>query len=72
MFGNKNALYYNISTYYEFVNKKVSDILPLTVYLENGNKKAMAEFEKVFSEYKKKNCVWILKPAENSNRGMGI
>ena len=44
----------------------------MTFYLEKGNKKALADFEKVFNEYKAKKCIWILKPAENSNRGMGI
>lgn len=49
MFGNKNALYYNISEYYKFVGKNVGDVVPLTFYLEKGNKKAFQEFEKVFS-----------------------
>jgi hypothetical protein len=33
MFGNKNALYYNLSKYYEFTSKTLSDIIPLTFYL---------------------------------------
>lgn len=72
MFGNKNALYYNLSAYCEFSQKDLSQMVPLTFYLEKGNKKAIGDFEKVFNESKKNNSVWILKPAENSNRGHGI
>lgn len=72
MFGNKNALYYNLSAYCEFSHKNLSQMVPLTFYLEKGNKKTITDFEKVFNECKKHNTVWILKPAENSNRGNGI
>ncbi len=72
MFGNKNALYYNISKYYEFVHKKLGTITPLTFYLEKGNKKALGEFEKIYNDSKKFGTIWILKPAQNSNRGQGI
>ena len=33
MFGNKNALYLNLSKYYQYVNQDVSDIIPLTYYI---------------------------------------
>lgn len=72
MFGNKNALYYNISMYYDFLKKDISKIVPPTYYLEKTNPKCLAEFEKVFNEAKKKGAIWIIKPAENSNRGQGI
>jgi hypothetical protein len=41
MFGNKNALEYNISQYYLFVGKDISNIIPLTYYIEKSNKKSM-------------------------------
>jgi len=44
MFGNKNALYYNLSQYYEFTGKDLSTIVPLTFYLEKGNNKSIIEF----------------------------
>lgn len=48
-------------------------MVPVTFYLEKGSKKGLNEFEKVFHDYKKnRSGVWILKPAENSNRGHGI
>jgi hypothetical protein len=72
MFGNKNALYYNISMYYDFIGKELSKIVPSTYYLEKSNSKSLLEFEKVYAEMKKKSMIWIVKPAENSNRGQGI
>ena len=44
MFGNKNALYYNVSKYCEFKNKDIGSIVPLTFYLEKGNRKALSDF----------------------------
>jgi hypothetical protein len=44
MFGNKNALYYNISTYYEFAKKDISKIVPPTYYLEKNSPKSLSEF----------------------------
>lgn len=44
MFGNKNALYYNISMYYEFIGKDLAKIVPSTFYLEKNNAKTLADF----------------------------
>jgi hypothetical protein len=63
MFGNKNALYYNISMYYDFIGKDLSKIVPSTYYLEKSNSKSLLEFEKVYAEMKKKSMIWIVKPA---------
>jgi hypothetical protein len=44
MFGNKNALYYNLSMYYDFTKKDISKIVPPTYYLEKSNPKSIQEF----------------------------
>lgn len=49
MFGNKNALYYNISMYYEFIGKDLAKIVPSTFYLEKNNTKTLAEFQRVYN-----------------------
>lgn len=72
MFGNKNALLHNLSHYCNFKQTEVDKILPLTYHLKKDQPESMAEFEQVFLERKKKGTVWVVKPAENSNRGRGI
>ena len=72
MFGNKNALYLNLSKYYQYVNQDVSDIIPLTYYIQQDKESQMQAFDMKYEELRHKNMVWILKPGENTNRGQRI
>lgn len=60
--------------YYECIDKDPGLYLPVTFHVESI---PSIEFER-FTEYhqiqvlKEENCVWIVKPGENSNRGNGI
>jgi hypothetical protein len=77
--GNKKALLYTMSQYYESIGKKVFNYLPLTFHIKNGiTDEDYSNFLKRFYERKKDgkkngyNNVWIVKPGELTNRGNGI
>lgn len=70
MLGNKNALYHNLLAYCNHRQKDVNDLVPLTIYIESLNSKQFQILEKKAKFLPKE--LWIIKPAENSNRGQGI
>lgn len=49
MFGNKNALFYNLSMHCEFQKKDIGKLVPPTYYLEKANPKSLADFEKIYA-----------------------
>ena len=76
--SNKKALFLNMRQYYEIQGLDVFSVLPVTFHIKNGDQDP--EFVK-FAEYyqaeeeKRKgkfSNVWIIKPGENTNRGVGI
>ena len=70
MFGNKNALFENLSLYHEYRGEDVYSIIPLTYFVEECGSAKFQQFEQAAG--RSRNAVWIVKPGENSNRGNGI
>jgi hypothetical protein len=74
--ANKKALFMNVSNYYKAMGKDPFDVaIPLTYHIKSGNDSEFTRFEKKFQQSSKlKGCqnIWIIKPGENSNRGVGI
>jgi len=76
--GNKKALFHNMKSYYEAINKDPFEAMPLTFSIRH--RVGDAEYDKFLKAYyefeKSKNTqsqnIWIIKPGENSNRGNGI
>jgi len=68
--GNKKALFYNLKSYYQFMNKNVFEVIPLTFHICKGiEDKMFGEFLKAYAlieEEKKTNKdiknIWIMKP----------
>jgi hypothetical protein len=69
-FGNKSALYKNLSTYFSFKQEDICSIIPKTYFVDRITSKRFEEF--VVEAESTKNAIWIVKPGENSNRGNGI
>lgn len=77
--SNKKGLFRSLKKFYEVVGKKLFDHHPITFHIKNGDEDTeFAKFLEVFNKHeklkKRKKCknLWIVKPAENSNRGNGI
>ena len=73
--GNKKAMFHNMKRYYESLGKDPFKVMPMTFHIKNGKEdEEYEEFVKSFHIFEKTTCqnVWIIKPGENSNRGMGI
>lgn len=77
--SNKKGLFRCLKNYYETNGKKVFDHHPVTFHIINGEEDPeFSKFLEIFNKYeklkKRKKCknFWIIKPAENSNRGNGI
>lgn len=47
MFGNKNALFENLSAYYDYKNEDVYSIIPLTFFIEDINSPKFDNFLKI-------------------------
>lgn len=66
----------NVSNYYKALGLDPFEVaIPLTFHIKNSRDSEFAKFEKYYQENTKiKNSqnVWIIKPGENSNRGVGI
>jgi len=54
----------NLRTYYTSTGKNLNDIVPVTVLLPDEKETFKALYEP--------KQIWIVKPAENTNRGKGI
>jgi len=85
--SNKKALFYNLKTYYDALNKEVKwwHKLPLTFHVKEGlQDREFLKFQAFFlGEEDLEHAydstinslgklVWIVKPGENTNRGCGI
>ena len=74
--ANKKALFMNISNYYRAQNLDPFDVaIPLTFHIKSQNDPEYKRFIEVYQNYSKEKGnanIWIIKPGENSNRGVGI
>lgn len=71
--ANKKALFMNISNYYKQLGYDPFDVaIPLTFHVKSQSDPEYSRFEKVFNSQKHNQNIWIIKPGENSNRGVGI
>ena len=75
--SNKKALFYNISSYYNAQGIDPFEVaIPLTFNVRSPDHSDMEykKFTKAYKHFaeKKDPNIWILKPGENSNRGVGI
>lgn len=69
--SSKKGLFYNMKNYYETIGRDVFEVIPLTFHITSGvTDPVFIEFERVFCETGP-TC-WIVKPGENTNRGIGI
>ena len=71
MLSNKKCLLYNMRYYYESIKKDVFATLPLTFHIQQGlQDPEFTRFLTYFNKYKR--TYWIIKPGEQTNRGIGI
>jgi tubulin---tyrosine ligase len=74
--ANKKALFMNISNYYRAMGHDPFEVaIPLTFHIKSPNDPEYKHFIEVYQkEAKASNSsnIWIIKPGENSNRGVGI
>ena len=82
--SNKKALFYNMRAYYLAVKGELSSSLPLTFHIKSLDDPEYQKFIECFNLIQledqstpsngnsvNKN-IWIIKPGENTNRGLGI
>ena len=72
---SKKLLFLNLKNYFEKLNKKAFDIIPVTFHAKAAHKDdGFTEFETYFNESAQTGSrnIWIIKPGENTNRGKGI
>lgn len=78
--ASKKRLFYNMTAYYKSIGENAFKYIPLTFHMTEGTKDAaFPEFCKKFNEFQKEiikdpkaNNLWIVKPGESTNRGIGI
>ena len=78
--GNKKAMFYAMRKYYQLKKGNVFSVLPLTFHISKGiedpeYQKFLIVFKQLEEEKAKDRSVrniWIAKPGEFTNRGMGI
>ena len=78
--SNKKALLYNLKAYYDSIGEDVFQILPLSFHIKDGLlDKEFSRFidfyqqeERDIAHGSKKRNIWVVKPGENTNRGVGI
>lgn len=74
--ANKKALFMNVSNYYKALGYDPFDVaIPLTFHIKSQTDPEYSRFEKMFNKYQSDRSnqnIWIIKPGENSNRGVGI
>ena len=73
---DKAYLYQTMHEYYKgFPNKTADEILPVTYHLTTEKDMTTSiRFNHILQKHQdeEKPKIWILKPGENSNRGLGI
>jgi len=67
--SNKKLLLYNMKEYYNAIGQNPFDTLPLTFHIKKGIHDP--EYTEFLNHHNIKS-IWIIKPGENSNRGIGI
>jgi len=83
--SNKKALFINMKSYYEAVGEDPFLSLPVTFHVKAGlQDPEFSIFKKYYDNFqlklkekeakgeKKETNIWIIKPGENTNRGIGI
>jgi tubulin--tyrosine ligase len=73
--SNKYALFYNMTNYYRSIGVNPFDVLPLTFHIRNGTyDEQFFRWQNLFKELelKPESNIWIVKPGEDTNRGVGI
>lgn len=74
--SNKKALFMNVSNYYKALGMDPFEVaIPLTFHIKSSRDPEFAKFEQYYqqnSKIKNSQNVWIIKPGENTNRGVGI
>jgi tubulin--tyrosine ligase len=72
--SNKKALFKNLRRYYLALGRNPFENMPLTFHIKAGVNDKMFKKFSVFYESEKEegNCVWLVKPGENTNCGRGI
>jgi hypothetical protein len=68
--GNKNSLFFSVSAYCRYLNINPDTLIPTTFYLDAENEGSLRACEAAFGQ--DADGIWIVKPAENSNRGRKI
>ena len=70
---NKKALFVNMKNYYEAIGEDPFDALPVTFHVKEGlDDPNFQAFQQYYEEHKDANNIWITKPGECTNRGVGI
>lgn len=64
----------NMKFFYEAVGKDPFDALPVTFHIKSGlDDPEFHRFKQTFTDAQgEKSNIWIIKPGENTNRGIGI
>jgi tubulin polyglutamylase TTLL1/tubulin monoglycylase TTLL3/8 len=73
--SNKKAMFLNIKSYFERMEKEPYDIIPLTFHIKSYDDPELAKFEEYYMKQSKEEGIkniWIIKPGEYTNRGNGI
>ena len=71
----KKLLFANLKKYYEDRKINPFDFLPLTFHVSSFQDQNWIDFLKYYKSHDSNTAdpyLWIVKPGENSNRGMGI
>ena len=70
---NKKALFVNMKNYYEAIGEDPFDSLPVTFHIKEGlDDPNFLAFKQYYEEHRDANNIWITKPGECTNRGVGI
>ena len=76
LLSNKKALFLNLRQYYLSQKMDPFDFIPLTFHIRTGlDDPEFARFKEYYNEKQQdpsEKNVWIVKPGENTNRGVGI
>ena len=75
--SNKKALFVNMNSYYRALGLDPFEVaIPLTFHIKSGaNDPEFLKFLNFYKNYeqsKENQNIWIIKPGENTNRGVGI
>ena len=75
LISNKKSLFLNLKLFYQSQNLDPFDFIPLTYHIRSGvTDSEYAKFRERYESNQKSSDgnIWIVKPGENTNRGVGI